>query len=410
MSYSINEVKIRDVDGVGGFMLRYLTAGESHGPALTAIIEGLPAGLRLDVDQINRQLWRRQQGYGRGYRMKIETDTVEILSGLRFRRTLGTPLAFTVANRDHRNWLDRMAPTGEEPADLAKVTKPRPGHADLAGALKYDFDDVRDALERASARNTATMVAVGAVARQLLAEFGIEIAAHIVELGPVRADPAVLAGLALDEIARRAEESPVRCADAAAQQRMIAAIEQAREAGDTLGGIFEVVATGVPVGLGTYAMPDRRLDALLAGAMMGIQAIKGVEIGLGFEAARRFGSDVHDAIFQSPERGFYRETNGAGGVEGGISNGAPIVVRAAMKPISTLYAPLMSVDLASKEPFPASIERSDTCAAPAAAVVGENVAAWVLAQAFVEKFGGDSLAEMRRNYDGYTARLRERSR
>ncbi len=391
-------------------MLRYLTAGESHGPALSAIIEGLPAGLPLDPEQINHQLWRRQQGHGRGYRMKIESDRADITAGLRFRKTLGTPLALTIVNRDHSHWEDRMSPTADEPADIQPVTKPRPGHADLPGALKYEFDDVRNALERASARNTATLVAVGAVARQLLAQFGILLYAHIVRIGTVTVDDSALSGLPHEEVAARAEASAVRTADPAAQVQMVAAIDRAKQEGNTLGGIFEVVATGVPVGLGTYAMPDRRLDARIAGAMMGIQAIKGVEIGLGFEAARRPGSEVHDAILHDGARGFYRPTNGAGGVEGGVSNGEPIVVRAAMKPIPTLYKPLPSIDLATKEPYLATIERSDACAAPAAAVVGENVLAWVLAEAFVEKFGGDSLTEMQRNVKGYLDRVAQRTR
>lgn len=391
-------------------MLRYLTAGESHGPSLAAIIEGLPAGLHLDISAVNHQLWRRQQGHGRGYRMKIESDTIEILSGVRFQKTLGTPLAFTIANRDYKNWQSRMSPSADAPDDPARVTKPRPGHADLAGALKYDLDDVRDALERASARNTATLVAIGGIARQLLGHFGIGLFAHIISIGPVEADRAALAGLSAEETARRAEDSPVRCADPEAQARMVAAIDRAKEEGDTLGGVFEIVATGVPVGLGSYAMPDRRLDSLIAGALMGIQAIKGVEVGLGFAAARRPGSEVHDAIYHGEDRGFYRATNGAGGIEGGISNGEAIVVRAAMKPIPTLYKPLPSVDMETGEPYLAAIERSDACAAPAAAVVGENVLAWVLAQAFLDKFAGDSLAEIQRNHDAYIARVKQRAR
>ncbi|MHB1630539.1 MAG: chorismate synthase [Bacilli bacterium] len=390
-------------------MLRYLTAGESHGPALTAIIEGLPAQLPIDIAQVNHQLWRRQQGFGRGYRMKIESDTAEILSGMRFGSTLGSPLALTIANRDYKNWITRMSPTGERTEDVAPVTKPRPGHADLPAAFKYDFSDMRDALERASARNTATMVAVGAIARQLLAQFDISLCAHIVQIGEEAASTDALAALSLAEIANRSEQSAVRTADPAAEARMIAAIEEAREQGNTLGGIFEIVVSGVPVGLGSYATPDRRLDGLLAGMLMSVQAIKGVEIGLGFAAAKMPGSAVHDAIHHDPAKGFYRITNGAGGIEGGISNGEPIVVRAAMKPIPTLYKPLPSVDIHTKETYLAAIERSDACAAPAAAVVGENVAAWVIAQAFLDKFGGDSLPETRRNYEAYRERVRERS-
>lgn len=390
-------------------MLRYLTAGESHGPALVAIIEGLPAGLAIDTDAVNHQLWRRQQGHGRGYRMKIETDEIQWQAGVRFGKTLGTPVSFTIANRDHKNWLTRMSPTGVPPDDLAIITKPRPGHADLPGYLKYDLTDMRDALERASARNTATLVAIGGVARQLLAAFGIEVFAHIVQIGSVCVAQEALQGLSLTQIAQRAEDSPVRTADPDAEERMVAAIDQAKEDGNTLGGIFEIVATGVPVGLGSYAMPDRRLDGRIAGILMSVQAIKGVEIGLGFAAAGLPGSAVHDAIHHAPQRGFYRPTNGAGGIEGGISNGEPIIARAAMKPIPTLYKPLPSVDVITKDPYLATIERSDACAAPAAAVVGENAVAWVLAQALIEKFGGDSLTQMRANYESYMARVDERS-
>ncbi len=390
-------------------MLRYLTSGESHGPSLAGIIEGLPAQLPIDVAAVNHQLWRRQQGHGRGYRMKIESDQIDILSGVRFKKTLGTPLAFTIANRDYKNWTARMSPYDDAPEDLAVITKPRPGHADLPGSLKYDLSDVRDALERASARNTATLVAVGAIVRQLLSQFGISLSSHIVQIGPHKVSQDALATLSYEEIARRAEASPVRTADPDAEKAMIQAIDQAKEDGNTLGGIFEIIITGVPVGLGSYAMPDRRLDSRLAGMLMGVQAIKGVEIGLGFEAAFRNGSDVHDAIYYAKEKGFYRNTNGAGGVEGGISNGEPIVVRAAMKPIPTLYHPLPSVDMVTKETYLAAIERSDACAAPAAAVVGENAVAWVLAEAFVEKFGGDSLGEMKHNFDSYMARIKERS-
>ncbi|OAG94741.1 chorismate synthase [Ferroacidibacillus organovorans] len=391
-------------------MLRYLTSGESHGPALVAIIEGLPANLPLQEAAINHQLWRRQQGHGRGYRMKIETDQIEFLSGVRFSKTMGSPVALAVHNKDHKNWLSRMAPTGDAPDDLARVSKPRPGHADLPGALKYEFDDMRNSLERASARNTATLVAVGAIARQLLDVFSISLCSHIVQIGPVKVDRDKISALSFEELSARAESSSVRCADPDAEAKMIRVIDQAKEDGNTVGGVFEVIVTGVPVGLGSYVMPDRRLDARLAGAMMGIQAIKGVEIGLGFEAATLPGSLVHDALFHDPARGVYRQTNGAGGIEGGISNGEPIVVRAAMKPIPTLYKPLPSFDLETKEAYLAAIERSDACAAPAAAVIGENVAAYVLAEAFCEKFGGDSIEEMKRNFASYQARVAERLR
>ncbi|GAX89737.1 chorismate synthase [Effusibacillus lacus] len=386
-------------------MLRYLTAGESHGPQLTAIVEGLPANLPFSVEKINHQLWRRQQGYGRGGRMRIETDQVKIGSGVRFGKTMGTPVTLVIENRDWKNWEQRMSIEGNPPADLEVVTKPRPGHADLAGALKYDQEDIRNVLERASARNTATLVAIGAVARQLLEQFNIHVYSHVVELGPVKVG--AISGT-IEDIAARAEQSQVRVANPEKEEEIIELIKKVRKEGNSLGGIFEVVVTGVPVGLGSYSMPDRKLDSRLAGALMGIQAIKGVEIGLGFDAARRLGSDVHDEIFYSQDRGYYRDTNGAGGLEGGVSNGQPIVVRAAMKPIPTLYKPLRSVDMASKDAYEASIERSDVCAVPAAAVVGEAVTAWVLAQSFLEKFGGDSLEEIKNNYGNYQAMVARR--
>lgn len=386
-------------------MLRYLTSGESHGPQLTAIIEGLPANLPLSADKINHQLWRRQQGYGRGGRMAIESDQVSITSGVRFGFTMGSPVTLVVANRDWNNWQERMAVQEEPPGDLEIVTKPRPGHADLAGAIKYDQQDIRNVLERASARNTATLVAVGSVARQLLEQFDIHVYSHVVEIGGIHAG--TLDG-SIREIAERAEQSQVRVANPEKEAEIIDLIKQTRKEGNSLGGVFEIVVTGVPMGLGSYSMPDRRLDSRLAGALVGIQAIKGVEIGLGFEAARRPGSEVHDEIFYSRETGYWRGSNGAGGIEGGISNGLPIVVRAAMKPIPTLYKPLQSVDMLTKEPYAASIERSDVVAVPAAAVVGEAVTAWVLAAALLEKFGGDSLQEIKGNYQNYLAMVSER--
>ena len=378
-------------------MLRYLTAGESHGPALTAIVEGLPSNLPIQSELINRQLWRRQQGHGRGGRMKIETDRVDITSGVRFGKTMGTPVALQIQNKDWRNWSEKMAVEGEAPESVVEITKPRPGHADLAGALKYNQEDVRNVLERASARNTATMVAVGSLGRQLLSHFGIEVYGHVVELGPVKVDR--FEGT-IPEIAERAEQSDVRVADPEAEKRIIAAIDQAKADGNTLGGIFEVIVTGVPIGLGSYSMPDRKLDGRLAQAVMSIQAIKGVEIGLGFEAARIPGSDVHDEIGWR-QGDYYRRTNRAGGLEGGVTNGQPVIVRAAMKPIPTLYKPLESVDMRTKEPYRATIERSDVCAVPAACVVGEAMVAWVIAQAFLEKFGGDSVEEIARNLENY---------
>ncbi|ARU62705.1 chorismate synthase [Tumebacillus avium] len=385
-------------------MLRYLTAGESHGPALTAIVEGLPSNLPLDLEFINHQLWRRQQGYGRGGRMKIESDRVEIQSGVRFGKTMGTPVAMLIQNKDWRNWSEKMAITGDAPDSVVEITKPRPGHADLAGALKYNQEDIRNVLERASARNTATMVAVGSAARLLLRHFGIEVYGHVVELGPVRVDR--LEGT-IPEIAERAEASEVRVADPEAEKKIIAAIDAAKAAGDTLGGIFEIIVTGAPIGLGSYSHPDRKLDGRLAQALMSIQAIKGVEIGLGFDAARTPGSQVHDEIGHR-QGDYYRRSNNAGGLEGGVTNGQPVIVRAAMKPIPTLYKPLESVDMRTKEPYRATIERSDVCAVPAAAVVGEAMVAWVLGQAFLEKFGGDSIEEIERNYHNYLTIIGER--
>lgn len=378
--------------------LRYLTAGESHGPQLTAIVEGLPSQLSISEDALNYQLFRRQQGFGRGGRMRIESDTIRIGSGIRFGQTTGSPVTLIVENRDWKNWETKMSVFGSAPEDLEKVTKPRPGHADLAGALKYDHDDVRDVLERSSARNTATLVAVGAVARQLLEQFNINVYSQIVEIGNVKV-PRV--DLPIEEIATLAEQSQVRVADPQAEAEIVELIKRTRKEGNSLGGVFEVVVTGVPVGLGSYSVPDRKLDSRLAGALMGIQAIKGIEIGIGFEAARRVGSEVHDEIFYQDGLGYTRGSNNAGGLEGGISNGQPIVVRVAMKPIPTLYKPLRSVDMVSKEAFEASIERSDVCAAPAAAVVGEAVVAWVIAQAFLEKFGGDSIGELSNNVQSY---------
>ncbi|UOF92916.1 chorismate synthase [Fodinisporobacter ferrooxydans] len=384
--------------------MRYLTAGESHGPELTAIVDGVPSQFPIDQDGLNHQLYRRQQGYGRGYRMKIESDQATITSGVRFGKTLGTPITLHITNRDWKNWQEKMAVFGEPPENLAEVTKPRPGHADLAGALKYDHKDIRNVLERSSARNTATLVACGAVARQILEQFGIRVFGHVVRIGSVVAD---IPDMPFVTFMERAEASEVRCVDPTAEQAMIAQIEQAKNDGDTLGGTFEIIATGLPIGLGSYAQPDQRLDGRLAGALMGFQAIKGVEIGMGFEVAERPGSQVHDEIFY--QEGMYqRRTNGAGGIEGGISNGQPIVIRAAMKPIPTLYKPLQSVDMNTKEPYLASIERSDTCAVPAAAVVGEAVVCWTLAQAFLEKFAGDSFGEVKRNYDSYMAYLQSR--
>lgn len=396
-------------------MLRYFTAGESHGPCLTTIIDGVPAGFRIDVEEINRDLWRRQQGYGRGGRMLIEKDEVQIRSGIRWGETLGSPVGLGIENRDWKNWTKKMSAAPEDRDAAVAVTKPRPGHADLTGVLKYHHSDIRNVLERASARDTVSRTAVGSFCKQLLAPFGIRVLAYIRSLGGVEVKTQ---GLTYEEMFARAEESPVRVADPGVEEKMIALIDECKKEGNTLGGIFEVVALGVPPGLGSHTQWDRKLDGRLARALMSIQAIKGVEIGLGFEMARRRGSQVHDEIFFDPNKmvsdgtprivptGFYRGSNNSGGTEGGMSNGAPLVVRAAMKPISTLMSPLQSVDLRSKEPADASVERSDVCSAPAAAVVGEAVVAFELADAFLEKFGGDSLREITRNYEGYLEQIK----
>ena len=383
---------------------RFLTAGESHGEALVAVIDGVPAGLPLAEDDINRDLARRQRGYGRGGRMKIERDRVHITSGVRWGATLGSPLTLTIPNLDWENWKATMSVAPPEAGTAAKeVTRPRPGHADLAGAMKYGHKDIRNVLERSSARETTARVAVAGVAKKLLSEFAIEILSHVTEIGGVRVGEL---DLPWSEIRRRAEESEVRCADPEAADRMIAAIDDAKAKGDTLGGVFEVVALGCPVGLGSYIQWDRRLDGRLAQAFCSIQAIKGAELGLGFETARRPGSQVHDEILYDADQGFKRTTNNAGGLEGGVTNGQPVVVRAAMKTLSTLRTPLRSVDVATKEAVEAVVERSDVCAVPAAGIVGEAMMAIVLAQAFLEKFGGDSLGEIRRNFDAYQETLK----
>ena len=396
-------------------MLRYFTAGESHGPCLTMIIDGVPAGFPIDIGKINHDLWRRQQGYGRGGRMLIEKDEAQVRSGIRWGETIGAPVALGIENRDWKNWTKKMSALPEDRDDKIAVTKPRPGHADLNGALKYDRADVRDILERASARETVARTAIGSFAKQLLVPFGIRIMGYIRSLGNVTAN---LSGLTFDEIYARAEESAVRTADSDAEAKMIALIEECKKEGNTLGGIFEVVALGLPPGLGSHTQWDRKLDGRLAQALMSIQAMKGVEVGLGFEMARRRGSEVHDEIFFDPAKmvgegtprivptGFYRGSNNSGGTEGGMTNGAPLVVRVAMKPISTLMSPLQSVDLRTKQPTDASVERSDVCAAPAAAVVGESVVAFEVAKAFLEKFGGDSLREIRRNYENYLEQIK----
>ena len=383
---------------------RYLTTGESHGPGLTAVVEGFPAGVPIDIEVINRDLKRRMGGYGRGGRMKIEQDEVTVRSGVRWGESLGSPITLWIENRDWRNWEKKMSPRAEDRDPNLAVTRPRPGHADLAGVLKYNQHDVRNILERASARETAARVAIGGLAKCLLAPFGLRVLGYVAEIGGVVADHD---GFTAEEIAARAEDSPVRMADRDAERRVVALIDECKGAGDTLGGVVETVAVGLPPGLGSHAQWDRKLDARLAHALMSIQAVKGVEIGLGFESARRRGSAVHDEIYFDEPRGrFERRTNNAGGTEGGMSSGEPIVVRTAFKPLSTLMSPLHSVDIETKGEARAAIERSDVVAVPAAAVIAEAVVATVIAQVFLEKFGGDSLAEIRRNLDGYLEQVR----
>ncbi|HET7459559.1 MAG TPA: chorismate synthase [Gemmatimonadaceae bacterium] len=400
--------------------IRFTTAGESHGPALLSTLEGIPAGLPLLAADVDTELARRQQGYGRGRRMQIERDTVEFLAGVRAGETIGSPIAMLVRNRDWDNWREIMDPAprdgdasstagGERALRRRAVTRPRPGHADLNGLLKYDRDDARDILERASARETTARVAAAAVCRRLLAELGVRIGSHLVHLGGVDAvRPAEMP----DDINAAADASQLRTLDAAAESRMVERIDAAKRAGNTLGGICEVVATGLPVGLGSHVSWDRKLDARLGAAIMSIPAVKGVEIGMGFEAARRPGSEVHDEIELAPGRvaagNVRRRTNNAGGLEGGMTTGEPLVVRVAMKPISTLMRPLETVDVTTGATAAAVAERSDVTAVPAMGVIAEAMVAIVLADAFVEKFGGDSLAELRRNRDAYLAHVAER--
>ncbi|MBP2631112.1 MAG: aroC [Firmicutes bacterium] len=379
-------------------MFRFLTAGESHGQCLTAIVEGLPAGIKIDLDLINKDLARRQQGYGRGGRMLIETDKVEILSGVRFGQTLGDPITLKVKNKDWDNWQERMSVTGESVGPA--VTAARPGHADLTGVKKYERTDIRDILERASARETATRVAVGALAKNLLNACGIHIISHVTNIGGVTIDKTKLNYASLEET-----KSELNCYDPVAERKMKERIDDAKKIGDTLGGTFEVVVSGVMEGLGSHIQWDRRLDARLAAVMMSIQAIKGVEIGEGFEYANLLGSKAHDEIFIDEDKQHYRKTNHAGGIEGGMSNGEVIVVRAAMKPIPTLMKPLASVDIATQKAVLANTERSDVCAVSAASVVGEAMVAIVLAEAILEKFGGDSIGDLLAAIKHYTNRI-----
>lgn len=381
--------------------MRYLTAGESHGPRLTAIIEGVPAGLPLTTDYINLELKRRQGGYGRGARMKIESDKVEITSGVRHGRTMGGPITLNVINLDHQKWLDIMdvADVNDKKKELRKITKPRPGHADLVGGMKYRFDDLRNSLERSSARETTMRVAVGAVAKRLLEEIGVEVASHIVSFGGI--DVEIPENLTISEIKKRARQSEVSIVNPEREEEIRAYIDQIKKDGDTIGGIVETIVGGVPVGLGSYVQWDRKLDAKIAQGVVSINAFKGVEFGIGFEAGRLKGSQVMDEILWSKEDGFTRRTNNLGGFEGGMTNGEPIIVRGVMKPIPTLYKPLMSVDIETHEPYKATVERSDPTALPAAGVVMEAVVATVLATEILEKFSSDNLDELKEAVQQY---------
>jgi chorismate synthase len=390
-------------------MIRFSTAGESHGESLIAMISGLPAGIPVDIDFVNRELWRRQQGYGRGGRMKIETDKVHVLSGVRHGKTIGSPVSIEIVNRDWKNWEEKLPVEAGDPGKHQAVASPRPGHADLAGALKYNFPDARYVLERASARESTARVAAGGFAKLLLRELGIEIASHVIRVGRVELErPATW-----DEIVAVTQRNEIllSCVDEATEARMKEEVEHASRTGDTVGGVFEVVAHNVPAGLGTYATWDERLDGLLAQAVMSLQAVKGVEIGRGVVAAESFGSAVHDAIqYASEDTGkptrFTREHNNAGGIEGGVSNGEDVVVRGYLKPISTLRKPLASVRFDTREATSASYERSDICVVPAAGVAAESMVAWTLAGLAHEKFGGDSVLEMKRNFQGYIEQIR----
>ncbi|AKO93965.1 chorismate synthase [Priestia filamentosa] len=381
--------------------MRYLTAGESHGPQLTTILEGVPSNLPLKAEDINEDLARRQKGYGRGRRMQIETDEVEILSGVRHASTLGSPITLVVENNDWKHWTKIMGIeeiSEEEKEEVKrKITRPRPGHADLIGGMKYGHRDLRNVLERSSARETTVRVAAGAVAKKILSELGINVASHVLEIGGVRANPPQYKNL--NELKDRTNESPVRCFDQSVEQEMMSAIDSAKENGDSIGGIVEVIIEGLPPGVGSYVQYDRKLDSKIAAAIVSINAFKGVEFGIGFEAARLPGSKVHDEILWNEEEGYTRGSNNLGGLEGGMTTGMPLVVRGVMKPIPTLYKPLQSVDIDTKEPFSASIERSDSCAVPAASVVAEAVVAWEVANAIVEQFGHDRMDLIKENID-----------
>ncbi|MEW6062130.1 MAG: chorismate synthase [Bacteroidota bacterium] len=384
-------------------MIRYYTAGESHGQALVGIVEGVPAGLSISSEYINHQLWRRQQGYGRGGRMRIETDKVEILSGVRFGKTLGSPIALLVRNNDWQNWTEKMSVEGTGKG-IGKITLPRPGHADYVGVVKYGFDDIRNVIDRASARETAMRVACCTIAKRLLEEFGISIGSHVLSIGSAETKNRTAIDKLIKKysneistIAALADHSEVRILDPTVEAKAIAEIKSCKKKGDTLGGIFEVLVSGLPIGLGSYVHYDRKLDGQLAQAVMSIHAVKGVEIGDGFDNARKFGSQVHDEII-AKNGTIIRPTNRAGGLEGGVTNGELLVIRGAMKPISTLANPLRTVDLKTKKTTQSRYERSDVCAVPACSVIGEAVVAPVLANALLEKFGGDSVQEIKKRY------------
>lgn len=386
-------------------MLRFLTAGESHGPQLIAMVEGVPAGFDIDAARINQDLARRQKGYGRGGRMQIERDEVRPVSGIRFGRSMGSPITFIIENRDFKNWEKRMSADARDREAADPVTRPRPGHADLAGVLKYNLGDIRDILERASARETAARVAIGSLAKQLVEPFGIDVLGYVVKIGSIEANTP--AELSIDQLRKTTENSQVRVADLEAERAIIAAIDECKAAGDTLGGVVEVVAAGLPVGLGSHVQWDRKLDGRLAHALLSLQAVKGVEVGLGFRAASMRGSELHDEIgYDAGAKKFTRHSNNSGGTEGGMTTGEPLRVRVAFKPLSTLMKPLRSADIKTKQEAMGAIERSDVCAIPAAAVIAETVVAFEIANAFFEKFGGDSRAEVIRNFQGYLEQVR----
>lgn len=392
--------------------MRFITAGESHGPKLTAIIEGLPAQMELTAEMINSELKRRQGGHGRGRRMQIEKDLVEISSGVRHGKTIGSPVTLTVVNDDWKHWTGIMGveplPEDMNPEDVKRqITRPRPGHADLVGGMKYGHRDLRNVLERSSARETTMRVAIGAVAKQFLCQLGIETVAHVTEIGGVQTDPAAYAGLSMEELRAIVEDDPVYCGDQQASAKMTEAIDDIKKRGDTLGGVVEVIIEGCPPGIGSYVQFDRKMDGKLAAAMMSINAFKGVEIGLGFEMAKMPGSEVHDEISWDAEQGYFRKSNRLGGLEGGMTTGMPIVVRGVMKPIPTLYKPLESVDIDTKEAFVATIERSDPCAVPAASVVAEHVIATEMAKAIMEEFRSDTMDGLQRDIAAYRQYVKE---